>query len=198
MKKIVVLSLLLKLSFSYCQIKSGEYDDGLNLAYNPINNLITGFYENYTGLDEETNNPRFSCVFYIKGVYKKSKIGIESYSPLDKEADLINGEIKLINLNTIAIKLQDEHGGCWNVQPFKDEFVTFSLYQKKNWIEIRYINTPKSYFYKNKTEESKQKSYLVKGDIIYIDKIEDKWIHCIYKANKTVSGWIKIDTLNKP
>jgi hypothetical protein len=123
---------------------------------------------------------------------------VKSYSPLDKEADLINGEIKLINLNTIAIKLQDEHGGCWNVQPFKDEFVTFSLYQKKNWIEIRYINTPKSYFYKNKTEESKQKSYLVKGDIIYIDKIEDKWIHCIYKANKTVSGWIKIDTLNKP
>ncbi len=198
MKKIIFLCFLLQLSFLYGQIKSGDYDDGLNLAYNPKNNLITGFYENYTGLDEQTNNPRFSCIFYIKAFYKKGKIELESYYPLNKEDDMIHGEMKIMNSSTIALKLQEEHGGCWNVQPFKNEFVTFSLYQNKNWIEIRFINTPKSYFYKNKTEESKQKSYLVKGDIIYIDQIEDKWIHCIYKAKKTVSGWIKIDTLNKP
>jgi hypothetical protein len=194
---IIVLIALTYSSFTYCQISSGKYDDGLNLAFNPQTKKVTGYFESYTGVDENTGEPRFLCIFYITGIFNKNGFAIASYYPKDKEDDLINGEIRIKDQKTISIKLKEEHGGCWNVQHFSDEFTDFTLTTESDWIEIRYIDTDKAYFHSDKYEASKRKAYIVKGDIVYIDKIENDWIHCKYFGKTVTEGWIKKETTNK-
>ena len=40
---------------------SGYYGNGLSLAYNPASKQISGYFENYTGLDNN-GEPVFSCI----------------------------------------------------------------------------------------------------------------------------------------
>ena len=196
-EKIIFTILLLTFSIGFSQIKSGEYATGLNIAYNPVNKLVTGYYENFTGFDEETGNPKFSCIFYLEGFYKNGKIMVTSYYPIDKLEDEIKGELQIIDINKIKIKLSEEHGGCWNVEHFANEFVIFNLKTTKNWKEIRYIDSNKAYFYGDKKENTKKKSFLIKGDIVYIDKIENNWIHCQFLGKKIIVGWLKKKSVNK-
>ena len=189
--------LLLTFSIGFSQIKSGEYAMGLNIAYNPEKKLVTGYYENYTGFDEETGNSKFSCVFYLEGFYNKGEIMITSYYPIDKLEDRIKGELQIVSDKKIKIKLSEEHGGCWNVVHFAGDFVNFNLETTNNWKEIRYIDCNKAYFYGAKKESTKKKSFLIKGDIVYIDKIENNWIHCQFLGNKITEGWLKQKSVNK-
>lgn len=194
---IIVLFALNCRSSIYGQFISGKYGNGLNLAFNPQTNRITGYFEDYTGLDDNTGEPKFSCTFYITGIYNKNGFGIVTYFPADKEDDLIKGEIRIKDTKTVSIKLADDHGGCWNVQPFSDGFINFTLTSETGWIEICYIETDKAYFHNDKNDASKRKAYVVKGDIVYIDKIEKDWVHCKYMGKKTTEGWIKRETVNK-
>lgn len=184
-------------SLTYGQISSGKYDNGLSIAFNPQTNKVTGYFENYSGLDENTGEPRFSCIFYISGIYNKDGFGIETYYPTDKEDGLIKGEIRIKDTKTISIKLAEDHGGCWNVQQFSDGFTDFTLTTESEWIEICYIDSDKVYFHNDKNDASKRKAYVLKGDIVYIDKIENDWIHCKYFGKTITEGWIKKVTINK-
>lgn len=196
MKKFIFLFLTFSSLNILGQIKSGEYDGGtMFIAYNPIKKIITGYYENSTGLDEKTNNPKFSCAFYLEGKYNINKTQITTYSP-KYDDDIIKGELQINKDKEINIKLEDEHGGCWNVEHFKEEFVNLDLDTEKKWIEIRYINIPKSFFYSDKNEISKKRAFLIKGDVVFIDTIDGNWVHCIYKGKKITQGWIKLDELN--
>jgi hypothetical protein len=179
------------------QVKSGEYEHGLKLAYNSSNGLITGIYEEYSGYDETTGNPRFSCVFYIHGFLNNNVASIETYYPLEKSDDLIAGEIELVNENEISIKLDDKHGGCWNVWDFTSDFTNFKLEANKDWLVIRFIVLEKTYFYKEKQEDTKRKAYLIEGDIVFIDKIENDWIHCSYYGKTITKGWMKLNSVNQ-
>ena len=191
------LNLLLVAFFAKGQIEPGIYNDGLKLAYNPSIELITGIYENYSGYDESTGNPRFSCIFYINGTLKDSIASIETYFPLDKEDDMIAGKLKHTENNEISIKLDDQHGGCWNVWDFSDDFTNFKLQESKNWIEIRYIDIDKAFFYTQQNETTKRKAYVLKGDIVFIDKIKSNWIHCSYIGKTVTTGWLKLDSVNQ-
>lgn len=184
-------------SLAYYQINSGQYSLGLNLAFNPMTNKVTGYFENHSGLDENTGEPRFSCIFYLTGSYDKNGFNIDTYYPLNKENDFIKGEIHIKDTKTISIKLKEDHGGCWNVQPFSDEFIDFSLITKEKWIEISYIDVDKAYFYNDTNEASKRKSYVAKGDIVYIDQIKDDWIHGQYRGRSIAEGWLKIQSIKK-
>ncbi len=195
MKKLLFLVFILMISFVNAQIKSGKYEDALKIAYNSENKKITGFYENYTGVDESTGNPKFSCVFYFIGSLKSGSFEIESYYPTDLN-EKIKGKIKIIDSTSIIIKLMQEHGGCWNVQNFSNEDVTFRLTENYNWKEIRFVNIVKSYFYNDSKEETKRKSYLIKGDIFYIEKIQGDWVFGAFMGKKITKGWIKKSTIN--
>lgn len=196
--RLLILCLLLIISTIVdSQIISGNYDSGLRLAYNPENKMITGFYENYSGYDETTGNPRFSCIFYLIGKYQSDSCAIETYFPLNKDDDKIIGKLKIKESNTISILLPEEHGGCWNVMHFADGDADFKLLESENWIEIRYIEADKSYFYNDKQDKSKRKSYLIKGDIVFIEKIEGDWIRCKYYGKSVTEGWMKKETVNK-
>lgn len=178
-------------------IQSGEYEFGLKLAFDSKTKKLTGYFENYTGWDEETNNPKFSCIFYIEGLVSENKFGVLTYYPEDKSEDLISGQIEIINDTTIKIKLPNEHGGCWNVQHFADEPVSFDIEKKAEWTQIKYVVTNKTFFYSDKSEDKKQKAYLVKNDFVCIDKTEGDWTYCTFYGKRITKGWIKTVDLNK-
>lgn len=198
MKKLLPLFLIVlfsNLSFGQ-KIVSGEYDSGMKLSYDVSSKTLTGYFESYTGFDEETQNPRFSCIFYIEGKVTGNKIAIKTYYPEDKIDDLILGTIQIINNKTIKISLPNEHGGCWNVQHFADKPEQFNLEKKSNWIQIRYIKKEKSFFYKEQSSTAPSKIYLLKGDFVCIDKIENGKAFCTYFGKKISTGWINLTDLN--
>ncbi|XZF16046.1 hypothetical protein ACTHGU_07900 [Chitinophagaceae bacterium MMS25-I14] len=176
---------------------SGRYDE-LNVAFNPATNIVTAYFESYTGLDEQTGNPRFSCIFYIEGKLNGKTATVTTYYPEDKNDDVIKGTLQLISSNSITIKLPEDHGGCWNVQHFADDPVSFSLSKKEKWIELRYITADKSFFHSDKNEATKRKAYAVKGNVVYIERMENGWAYCSFYGTKTTTtGWLKMETLNK-
>jgi hypothetical protein len=179
------------------QFISGDYDTGLKLSYDSTNKKVTGYFEDYTGLGEQNSNPRFSCIFYIEGTVTGNKIDIKSYYPSDKGNDLIQGAIEILTDKKVKIKLLKEHGGCWNVQHFADEQVTFTLEKKQTWMQIRYVSVAKAYFYSGNSENQRLKSYLINGNFICIDKIEGQWAYCTYFGLKTTKGWLMLSDLNK-
>lgn len=201
MKKIIIAFYFLlfsNITLGQHILKSGEYDNGLRLAYDSQSNKITGYYENFTGWNEDTKTPRFSCIFYIEGDFSGQKTTIKTYFPEDnKNEDTIEGYMEVVNEETINIKLPEDHGGCWNVQHFADKPEAFKLEKNFNWIQIRYVNTTKSYFYKEQSNDKKLKSYLIKGDIVFIEKIENEWVFCSYFGKKTIKAWLKVSDLNK-
>lgn len=201
MKKIIIAFYFLlfsNITLGQHILKSGDYDNGLRLAYDSQSNKITGYYENFTGWNEDTKTPRFSCIFYIEGDFSGQKTTIKTYFPEDnKNEDTIEGYMEVVNEETINIKLPEDHGGCWNVQHFADKPEAFKLEKNFNWIQIRYVNTTKSYFYKEQSNDKKLKSYLIKGDIVFIEKIENEWVFCSYFGKKTIKAWLKVSDLNK-
>ncbi len=177
------------------KIKSGTYGE-LNIAVEPFTNRIMGFYENHTGMDDETKKPRFSCIFYFEGRINNNVAVINSYHPLSK-SEAKSGQLQHIDSETISIKLSEDHGGCGNVQHFSEEPVKFKIDTPEDWIQIRYADKDKAYFYSDYNAITRKSSYILKGDVVYVDKIINKSAHCIYFGDKKISGWIKIEDLNK-
>ena len=131
---------------------SGNYSE-LNLAFNPQNNVITGYYETGTG-DDGAGRPQFSCLFYMESKLVNNEANIKTYAPMDEfpadNDDLISGKLSVINNKKIIIKLQDDHGGCNGAGVnFRDSTEIFTLEKKQSWIEIRYITVAKAFFYKS-------------------------------------------------
>ena len=184
-------------SFSFAQkIVSGFYEVGLSLAYDSSTNTISGYFEDHTGWDEETKAPRFSCVFYIEGTALNNHIiKIKTYHPLYKNEDLIIGTLEILDSTMVKVQLPDDHGGCWNVQHFTEEPVSFKLENRFNWIQIRYVENKKSWFYSDKKRRTM--SYVIKGDPVCVEKIENGWAYCSYFGNKTTKGWLLLSDLNK-
>lgn len=195
--KIIFLFLISNYSFAQEIIAPGEYDDGLKLAYDSNLHKITGYYESYTGWDEQTKNPRFSCIFYFEGTVTGTSAKLNTFYPTDKSNDLIQGTMAILNAKSVQIKLSEEHGGCWNVQHFTDEPVQFDLQLQTHWTQIRYVEAAKIYFYNSPNDMEKLPAYIIKGDVVCIEKIEKDWAYCYYFGEKITKGWIKTEGLNK-
>jgi hypothetical protein len=174
---------------------SGIYDDGLSLAFDSTSRKVTGYFEEYAGSSEQKNSPHFSCVFYVEGTMTGQKFTIKTYDPTDKKNDFIQGTMEIVENKKVKIKLLTEHGGCWNVQPFAGEAVGFTLGGSESWIQIRYVDVARSYFHANKAEDSRLKSYLIRGNVVCIEKIQGQWVYCNLLGKKT-KGWLKITDLN--
>ncbi len=190
--------------FGFCEftaysqkLVSGEYGNGLKLGFDSVQNKLSGYYENYSGWDELTKTPRFACNFYFESILAGDSLEINTYYPGEKISDLIKRTLKINSYNLLSIKLQEEHGGCWNVQHFADAPIIFELEKKQDWIQIRYVETPKTYFYSAASDNKKTKAYLVKNDVVCIQRIEGDWGYGTNYGDKKISkGWIRLSDLN--
>jgi len=196
--KHAIVALLISFVFSTTfgqQLISGDYDDGLKLCYDSATKKVTGYFEEHTGYDEQTNSARFSCIFYIEGIVTAKKFKVNTYFPADKKDDQITGTIELVNNKEFTLLLPQDHGGCWNVQPFTKP-VEFTLNKNQPWIQVRYVNAAKAYFYSEKSDDKQMKIYIVKGDVVCVEKIEAGWAYCTYFGKKVSKGWVKVNELN--
>ncbi len=122
---VMVIFLLFHVVVVQAQVVSGDYDS-LLIGVDPAGGTITGYYANFTGLDESTGKPLFNCIFFLKGSMKgPPPYTIDTWFPADKtRKDLITGSLTPVESDGAAalkIKLPKEHGGCWNVEHFADD-----------------------------------------------------------------------------
>jgi hypothetical protein len=144
-------------------------------------------------ITEPEKNGQFSCVFFLTGKFKSfsdKSILIDTYYPGESN-DNIKGIVNCKSNNEFNILLNDDHGGCWNVQKFKDDPVEFVLQKNEAWIDIKVIKSDKSYFYSEPDETKKCKTYVIKGDCVKVMKRSGNWIKVVYESKTNTVGWIK-------
>ncbi len=194
-----ILTLILTSGNSFSQLNSGVYNQSFNIVSDKFENKIKGYYYEENGYDEATKNPRFSCGFYfITTESSNNEYKIKTFWPGENLGDTILGQIIILDSNNFMIKLETEHGGCWNVNHFADSLRKYELDQVKNWIDIKYVTKEKINFYETPDENKRRKAFLLKKDIVYVEKKEGNWLYCIYYGEKSnTKGWLKVDDLNK-
>lgn len=171
-------------------LQPGSYDDGLlSIAVNE--DVVTGFYENYTGWDEQLQAPRFSCLFFFVGRIENSKVEIESSES--------KGTIELLGNDKVKINLEEEPSGCWNVEPRFDEGgVIFELTEREEWKFIRIVSSERAYFYNSPDEKERGKSYIIEGDALRVFEIVGDWVRGEYCGSQGITtGWIKESDLRE-
>lgn len=193
----LLLSLLLPFTGYSQRPASGEYDYGINIAYDSSSKQLSGYFEGYLGWHEELKIPMFSCLFYFTGTYEADTFSITSFEPDTAAGEIIPGIMHFPGDDSFVIRLEKEHGGCWNVQHFADETLRFTLQKRADWIQIKYITTEKAYFYKEPSVKSKTSSYLIQNNMFCIEKISGEWAYGTYFGEKETSGWIRLSDLNK-
>ena len=135
---------------------SGVYNDVLRVGIDPAQDRITGYYDSSSGWDETLQAPRFVCRFYFDGDWQNDRYQITSWHP---ESDqFIAGEARFQEENgtpTIALELQEEQGGCWNVQHFADPSgATIRLTQRSAWQAVRLIAAQHPWIYDDPASET--------------------------------------------
>lgn len=177
-------------------ITSGDYAQ-LHLAINPQDSVVTGYYEDGTRI-RDTGGQQFACIFYIEGKLVDSTAKIRTYFPTD-DKHIIAGELHIVSNQKVSIKLQDDPGGCrMTGLRLKDTTEVFTLDKKQTWQAIKYITADRASFYAADNEGSKENAYMIKGDIVYIDKIKSPWLHCTYINAKgdSAENWIRAVDVN--
>jgi hypothetical protein len=155
--------------------------------------LLTGYFESHTGWDQRTQAPRFSCVFILAGKAADRGYDVSLWHPLERQT--IRGRIHFLLTDgtpCLHLLLEDIPGGCPNVFPFdRDKGNEFPLDSSGDWIQIRVVCKDKAYFYQHPGPSLKQKSYVVRNDVLRIHKSENGWVLAQYIGQRTVRGWIR-------
>jgi hypothetical protein len=179
------------------QIVSGDYEE-LLIGADPKTGTVTGYYENFTGFDQSTGAPRFSCIFFLRGSMQGAPpFEIETWFPADKTREnLIQGTLNPAQTDgsaSMKIKLEKEHGGCPNVQKFAEKGgAEFRLDNPGKWFAIRVVSAAKSHFHDEASDAKKRKAYVIKGNPVRVYDMKPGWVFAEYRAEgKTTSGWIR-------
>jgi hypothetical protein len=175
--------------------QSGNYQE-LMLAIDPKSGTLTGYYENGTGWDPEIQGPRFSCIFYVYGKKVGDQYKIQTWFPGEKNPEVITGELRFLprekgtEFPTLLLRLDQEHGGCWNVNPdlAKPEGSQLSLQNAAPWIEVRVVQANRAHFFQ-KPDIAPTKAYVVRGDGLGILEKKPGWVRAVYRGKTT--GWVK-------
>lgn len=172
---------------------SGIYAE-LMVGIDQRSGVITGYYENGTGWDDETKSSRFTCSFYLYGVKQADSFKIVTWWPgNDPAASIINGRLDFKPDGSIDVLLEREHGGCWNVQHFadKDQPTNLTLDKRGSWTSIRVVKVRRAYLYDKPNQHTPRKAYLTKHDVIRVFSNKSGWVEAEYGVDKISKGWIK-------
>jgi hypothetical protein len=203
MKKISFLAFYCLLLFSPIALaqggpteSSGNYQE-LMVALNRTNNTLSGYYQNSTGWDSEAERPRFNCIFYVWGKKQGDHYAIQTWFPGDAKAtEVIAGELKFLNkepgikMPSVLLRLKQEHGGCWNVNPelAKPEGTELAAQDSTSWIEVRVVSANRAHFFQA-PGSAPTKVYVVRGDGLGILQKKPGWVYAEYQ--KKTKGWVQ-------
>jgi hypothetical protein len=171
---------------------SGWYDE-LLIGIDQNKGVITGFYDSGTGWDEEAKGPRFVCSFYLYGEMRGDSFKIITWWPGDDRNDSINGDLTFNADGSVSVRLENEHGGCWNVNHFadKDRPSNHALDKPGSWTSIRLVKVRRAYFHSKPNEQTQKRAYLTKDNVIRVFSQMPEWVLAEYGDKKISRGWIK-------
>ena len=154
------------------------------------NGSLTGYFESSSGRGQ------FSCIFFVSGKVSGLVDRVDTWFPGDRDPkEVIHGVLERVSSNgkpAIRLKLEEEHGGCWNVQRFASNPSTFALTEQGNWESIRIIASKKAYFYDDPSSPKPRKAYVVTGNALRVFETRDGWVRAEYVSpeNRRSRGWI--------
>ena len=169
-------------------VASGDYD-GFLIGVDR-NGSLTGYFESSTGRGQ------FSCIFFVSGKVSGTADGVDTWFPGDRDPkEVIHGVLAQVSSDgrpAIRLKLEEEHGGCWNVQRFASDPSTFVLTEQGNWEAIRIIASKKAYFYDDPSSPKPRQAYAVTGNALRVFDTRDGWVRAEYVSpeNRRTRGWI--------
>ncbi len=181
-------------------ITSGAYDR-LLLAVDEKGKL-TGYFHETTGMDDK-GRPRFTCAFLISGTQTdEGRFEIKTWHPIAPD-DVIQGEILAVENDgerAVRVKLDSEHGGCWNVAPMlsDEEGTEYELSAPSGWQAIRMAASGKVFFHKAADKKTRLKAYVVRGNVVRVYKSSGEWADAEYidENGKSVRGWLLLADLH--
>lgn len=181
---------------------SGSYESAFTIGIDTAGTL-TGWFENFTGWDEQTKSPRFSCAFFMYGTFQDSLYRITTWFPGETEKDgFIPGtaSFKLENGKpALRVHLEREHGGCWNVFPLSElNQSSLPLLTRGTWQGVRVVKSTRAYFHSQPESASQGKAYCVAGDAVRVYAEQTGWAECGFQGKKLVRGWLKVSDLHSP
>ena len=188
-KKILIwLIALATLPAIAAPVASGDY--GGFLVGVDRHGSLTGYFESSTG------SGQFNCAFFISGKAIGSADPVATWFPGDRDPkEVIRGVLELVSLKgkpAVRLKLEDEHGGCWNVQRFASDPSTFPLTELGSWVSIRIIASKKAYFYDDPSSPRPRKAYAVTGNALRVFETKDGWVkgEFVSPGNRRTRGWV--------
>lgn len=162
------------------RLASGLYRGGLKLAIRE--NIVSGYYEDASGWNEQVHAPQFSCEYSFTGKYT----GSDTISLMLNGYNDAKGTLEILSRQQIRISLS--LNPCENEQPSAETLQIQSPYQL---VAIESIAATKSYFYSQPDETTPRKAYLVKGDKAEVVDIEGRWYRVSYRGAKSITeGWM--------
>jgi len=167
-------------------VESGSYSDDMLIGFDPATQVVSGYYEAYTG------QKQFSCVFALTGKLGGSSTPIQTYSP-DTPSDGIRGVFLQSTRRQFTILLSAEHDGCWNVQHFSEKKrpVQFELRVAYPWISVAVIKSARAYLF-DSIGSGPRRAFLVEGDGVGVRAVRRQWLQVDFiGGRKPVSGWIR-------
>jgi hypothetical protein len=178
--------------------KSGE-NGMLTVAVDPDTKIITGYFSAHTGFDDPSEGPQFFCTFYFRGVAAgKPPYRIKSWFPGDDpgEGD-IPGTIVFSaagGKTSATIHLEEEHGGCWNVEHFADGAGSVQeLDSTGTWRSIRVVAAKRAYFFDTPIATKASRKYVTTGDAVRVyakqaDRVQAEFVN---ESGVRTTGWIR-------
>ena len=195
--KFVSIRLILPIVFTILNIykisaqeRSGIYSNSLVISVNDKNKQITGYlWKNIYVDDDIKKGIYFSCYLYFKGYYRSlnDTVQLDIFDSFDT-LSIAKGKLDFVK-NEILLTINKRITACQNVFDLIGG-ESFDLDKKIPIIYCGRIKSSKAHFYKNNT---KSKSYLIKGDFVSILKVLDDncFVQYYDKNSKLIEGWIK-------
>jgi hypothetical protein len=169
-------------------VASGDYE-GFLIGVDR-NGALTGYFESSTG------NGQFSCVFFVSGKAGGLANKVNTWLPGNRDSnEVIYGVLEQLSSSgkpAIRLKLEVEHGGCWNVQHFASDQSTFTLTEQGNWESIQIVASKKAYFYDDPSSPKPRKAYVVTGNVLRVFETREGWVRADYVGpdKRHTHGWI--------
>lgn len=151
---------------------------------------LTGYFESSTGRGQ------FSCIFFVSGKVGGSADRVDTWFPGDHDPqEVIHGVLEQVISDgkpAIRLKLEEEHGGCWNVQRFASDPSTFAVTEQGSWESVRIVASKKAYFYDDPSSPKPRKAYVVTGNALRVFETRDGWVRAEYVGpeSQRTRGWV--------
>jgi hypothetical protein len=135
-------------------------------------------------------------MFFVNGKVGDSAERVSTWFPGERDPqEVIHGVLEPVTSAgrpAIRLKLEEEHGGCWNVQRFASDPSTFALTEQGSWESVRIIASKKAYIYDDPSSSKPRKAYVVTGNALRVFETRDGWVRAEYVGpeGQRTRGWV--------